>query len=183
MNVLFLIILYSCFIFFFTIKIKPPPEWSAHSKNLDHDYSFQQVVNQTGDSLLEGCYMIDNSPYMKTSNYEFSSMASQKQNYYFGDSTPSIEEAEDRHWGEVGKSSIRSYAMNNDISLFGDDCHVWNLNKFTSYESMIHYKETHENYHVSFYRSIAVQLRTKIHKNRGFLSLDLNALRDSLRRH
>lgn len=48
-----------------------------------------------------------------------------------------IEQMEDRFWIGLGDTEAL-YAMDNEFSLFPDDCTVWNLSKFTQNESLIH---------------------------------------------
>lgn len=45
---------------------------------------------------------------------------------------------EDIFWDGRPKKNNIQYAINNNISLFGDDVIIWNLNKFTNAESKIH---------------------------------------------
>lgn len=108
---------------------------------------FEDIRSQKGESLQGGGIMIDNSEHNKMSSFDFSAMAHEKQKQFFGDNNPSIAEEEDLHWAELWRES-KIYAMNNPLSLFGDDCQVWNLDRFTSYESLIHYVETYHNYEV-----------------------------------
>lgn len=103
---------------------------------------------QTRRKMGEG-FEVDNSTETDMTFDEFAKMAFQKQKFYFGDRIPTVSEAEDRHWDEAFNSSSKGYAMYNDLSLFDDECTTWNLDKFTCYESMIHYKDTHEHYPVS----------------------------------
>lgn len=49
---------------------------------------------------------------------------------------------EDEFWESLNSEEERPYAIENDISLFAQQCKHWNLNRFTSKESLIHGHET-----------------------------------------
>lgn len=109
---------------------------------------------QKSERMPEGGIMIDNIIQSNMSSSEFAAMADRKQQQYFGETDPTISQAEDCHWTELCKAT-KSYAMNNAISLFSEDCEVRNLDQFTSYESLIHYDSSHHNMkeclHINFY--------------------------------
>lgn len=48
----------------------------------------------------------------------------------------SFEDIEDNFWDM--KPTTAKYAINNEISLFGDDVKLWNLSRFTNAESNLH---------------------------------------------
>lgn len=48
-----------------------------------------------------------------------------------------LEEIEDIFW-RSGISKSRKYAIDNEITLFGDDVEMWNLSKLTNEHSNIH---------------------------------------------
>lgn len=62
---------------------------------------------------------------------------------YFGNRNPSIDEIENLYWKNILTES--KYGCNNEMSLFGDNVHFWNLDRFTSKESNIHSQQTHHN--------------------------------------
>lgn len=62
---------------------------------------------------------------------------------HFDSRNPTIDEIENLYWKNIKKK--RKYASNNEMSLFGDDVQHWNLDRFTSKESNIHFRQTHHN--------------------------------------
>lgn len=111
---------------------------------------FKDIYLQNAESLAEGGLNIDSSKAMNMTSSAFSAMARQRHHELFGDRSPTIQEAEDLHWSEFCKSS-KLYAMNNSLSLFGDDCELWNLDRFTSRESLIHYEQSHHQHNVCIF--------------------------------
>ena len=116
---------------------------------------FEEIYEQRGEELTKGGFNLNVDKYRNMTSAEFAKVAREKHLAYYGDRIPTIAEAEDLHWSELCKSS-KLYAMNNSMSLFGDDCQVWNLDRFTSYESLIHYDETHHKQQVCIFRYIYV---------------------------
>lgn len=53
-------------------------------------------------------------------------------------------ELEDSHWQNLAQRTSKGckliplYAIDNEFSLYPEDCEFWNMNKFTGKESMIH---------------------------------------------
>lgn len=65
----------------------------------------------------------------------------------FGGKKLTVEQIEDLHWRMILEK--KSYALNNDISLFGNGVQHFNLDRFTNAESNIHDAETHHGRKVS----------------------------------
>lgn len=91
---------------------------------------------------------------------DFIKAANEKQNAFFGDSEPSIDEIEDLYWN-VMCSEEKLYAQNNQISLFGENVKIWNLDKFTNKESIIHSDVTHHYDTVSILKTISNHLMSE----------------------
>lgn len=67
---------------------------------------------------------------------KFSTMAKRKEKD-FGSLT--IKQAEDLFWDAQRMEKKRPYyGLDNEFSLFGDGCNMWNINKFTHVESLLH---------------------------------------------
>lgn len=71
-----------------------------------------------------------------------------------------VQEIEDVFWAKI-ETEEKSYAMNNEISLFGNDVALWNLDRFTRAESNIHSSAPHQTLKVNFLRKIALYFRRK----------------------
>lgn len=79
---------------------------------------------------------------------EFVNSSTEQARSFFGESKPTIEQIEELHWSELMKSE-KKYSIDNELSLFGTDCKVWNLDRFTIKESNIHGITTHHTQRVS----------------------------------
>ncbi|XP_055306843.1 lysine-specific demethylase 4D-like [Sitodiplosis mosellana] len=120
-------------------KVIPPKEWQAHSKLVDPDYILKTVVNQVGEDLSGGAFSVStDSTQMTYSEFEEWAMFAEANL-----SGLTIEEIEDQHWANMHLE--RKYAINNEISLFGD-VQVWNLDELTKNESNLHFAQPHHNY-------------------------------------
>lgn len=117
---------------------------AAFQRNSKEDYVFKEIFMQKGECMPGGGVNLDISKQHDMTQREFKELAQEKLTEYFGNRIPTITEAEDRHWLEICQTT-KLYAMNNPLSLFGDDCHEWNLDRFTSHESLIHYEKTHHS--------------------------------------
>lgn len=62
---------------------------------------------------------------------------------HFGSQNPTIDDIENLYWKNILKEN--KYGCNNEMSLFGDNVDYWNLDRFTSKESNIHFRQTHHN--------------------------------------
>lgn len=51
-------------------------------------------------------------------------------------------EMENTFWAQITKGA--QYSLNNKFSLFGDSCQIWNLDRFTKKESLIHSTKPHQ---------------------------------------
>lgn len=133
------------------LQIKPPKEWSPHVKTIPDDFIFEGIYEQTAVEFPKGGYDLDVKEHANMTAGEFRQYAREKHLAYYGEKeVPTIIEAEDMHWSELCKSK-KLYAMNNSMSLFDEECKVWNLDQFTSNESLIHYKDTHHRHKVCIY--------------------------------
>lgn len=74
----------------------------------------------------------DDQPQMTYA--KFSMLAKKAENKFEG---KTIEQMEDLFWLGLGETEAL-YGMNNEFSLFPEDCTMWNLGKFTQNESLIH---------------------------------------------
>lgn len=100
-------------------------------------------VTQTSEKLAFGCFDVLNSDCREMTLEEFKTLAEVEISL-------NVDEAEDAFWGQVTKERI--YAINNSISLFGDETLIWNLDTFTSDESSIHTKPSHRHLKVSVFQ-------------------------------
>lgn len=100
------------------------------------------VVNQVGEKLLGGAISISTDSSQMT-YAKFVEISKEKEEKLSG---LSMEEIEDTHWRQI--CSERKYAINNNISLFGD-VKIWNLDKLTKTESNIHSTKPHHMCDVS----------------------------------
>lgn len=55
----------------------------------------------------------------------------------------SVSDWEDKFWASLSGEEVHPYGIDNPVSLFPETCKYWNLNKFTSLESLIHNKNIH----------------------------------------
>lgn len=94
------------------------------------------VECQSTSKLQLGGFNLTTNEIESMSYNEYVNYANGEMNKYFSDHQPSIDEIENLYWKKI--LSGTKYANNNDMSLFGDDVYVWNLNRFTSKESNIH---------------------------------------------
>lgn len=72
---------------------------------------------------------------------------SKREENELGLSQLSVDEIEKLYWDRICLQ--RKYAINNNMSLFGDNTTIWNLDKFTNAESNIHSTQTHHELNVS----------------------------------
>lgn len=101
-------------------------------------------ITQTVKKLPFGCFDVSFDEYREMTHGEFKTLAESKATEI---NFENIDKAEDVFWNQVTKQRI--YAINNPISLFGDETKVWNLDKFTKDESCIHSKPSHRLLKVS----------------------------------
>lgn len=105
------------------------------------------VVMQKAEKLTGGASRL--SMDSTTMAYaEFEHLSKQKEIELFGPTGVSIQQIEDLHWAK-NCTDQRLYAINNNLSLFGDDVLMWNLDRFTKHESIIHSARTHHVLDVS----------------------------------
>lgn len=93
---------------------------------------------------------IEQMPYC-----EFKKITKEKESELFGDREFKIEEIEDLHWQKISEEKM--YAIDNPISLFGNETVVWNLDRLTKLESNIHFKRTHHELDVSIFFQFVVE--------------------------
>lgn len=134
-------ILFSISVF---LQIKPPKEWSVHSQNIPDGYILQEVYEQAGERMEHGGFNIDVTKHDDMPASVFAAKTHESYQRYFGGRKPTIEEAEDLYWSDLCEKS-KIYAMNNPLTLFGNECKEWNMDQFTAKDSLIHYEETHHN--------------------------------------
>lgn len=78
---------------------------------------------------------------------EFIKLVEAETKNYFDGRKLSIEEIENIYWQNI--TNDRHYAIDNELSLFGEDTITWNLDRFTDVESNIHFKKPHNLVEVS----------------------------------
>lgn len=106
------------FLLFKYFQIIPPPEWCSQTKEMGEDTIFQMCVTQSVQKLPFGCFDVV---------IKVEAIDEMDEDY-----------AEDLFWKHITKQ--RMYAISNPMSLFGDECNAWNLDKFTKDDSSIHSK-------------------------------------------
>lgn len=121
----------------FLLKIVPPSEFEPHSKQISGRKVLNPVALQTIAPIRNtNCSRIsyDNETSMTYAN--FSKLAMEKQSEF---ESLSIEEMENRFWNPARMhKNVAQYGLDNSFSLFGNECQLWNLSKFTNIESLIH---------------------------------------------
>lgn len=116
-------------------KVIPPLGWDAKSKNVEDGFRLKKVVVQTATKRNEGAYHMYHRSEKTMTFKKFKETAGAAL-------LESVSEVEDRFCGEVNGMQ-RNYAINNEMSLFGAEVDLWNLDRFTEKESIIHSKTTH----------------------------------------
>ncbi|XP_055312027.1 probable lysine-specific demethylase 4A [Sitodiplosis mosellana] len=117
-------------------KVIPPPEWEPKSKIIPGEFMLENVYSQRHDKLQHGGYEIINTKLDPMTYSHYVQLATANE----------CEINEDKFWENVAsKSSSNLYAIDNDISLFGDDVSLWNLSKLTKTHSNIHGTNTTMN--------------------------------------
>ena len=130
-------------ILLFHQKVIPPKEWNAHSKFVDPDYHLKTVVTQVGEDLSGGAFSVTTeSTEMTYSDFEKYAVAAEED---LSDMT--FQQIEGQHWSNMHIE--RKYAINNEISLFGNVV-LWNLDTLTSKEPNLHFSKPHHHYEVNF---------------------------------
>lgn len=105
---------------------------------------------QKYSKLSLGCYELSNEQPTERTYEDFQSLAKAQTIKIFGAiEFEDVERTEDMFWSQMNIES-REYAMDNELSLFGDDVAAWNLDKFTKDESSIHTKPSHRFLKVIF---------------------------------
>lgn len=112
------------------------------------DFELATVIEQKSHKLMLGGFEVAPSTETSMTYRDFAQISQQKDEEF---SSLSIEQIEDMVWEKMEDYEMnKSYAINNEISLFGDDTCVWNLDRFTKSESNIHTTKTHHSQKVSF---------------------------------
>lgn len=130
-----------------SFKIIPPPEWSPNSRNIPNDFELNTVVKQSADELKSGIFDLFTNDVKKMPYGEFIKLVEAETKNYFDGRKLSIEEIENIYWQNI--TNDRHYAIDNELSLFGEDTITWNLDRFTDVESNIHFKKPHNLVEVS----------------------------------
>lgn len=117
-------------------KIIPPSRFNAYSKEMNRDMVLSHVMIQRVDSIKirnDIAYELSGSRQKMT----YEQFIKKVKNYdLVGKSDETMEEMA---WQKLEAGRLTScYSVDNDISLFGDECKRMNLNKFTRAESLIH---------------------------------------------
>lgn len=86
--------------------------------------------------------------FIKTPLGQFKQQCSDSERKFFGGGSLSVDAIEDIFWAQLCKAD-KCYSLNNEISLFPDSLHIWNLNRLTDAESNLHGKRTHHFIDVS----------------------------------
>lgn len=107
------------------------------------------ILKQKATKLKHGGFdlSLDPSKPLAMTFGEYAKMSVSNEKKWFGKNR-SLANIEDQHWLKLCKTN-KLYAMNNQISLFGDDVTTWNLDRFTKAESNIHGNQTHHTLDVS----------------------------------
>lgn len=122
-------------------KIVPPPGFDPKSREINPTTVLKRVVKLSAESMsikndtaFELSY--ENGQTMK---YEkFKRQALQNESKLHGLTEAEIE---DRAWQQLEQGSLNAlYAINNEFTLFNDQCRFGNLSKFSTRESIIHQK-------------------------------------------
>lgn len=92
--------------------------------------------------------LADPGKFEKLPHAKFVEITKKHEKKLFGDRNLSIKDIEDLHWQKLCTTG-KQYAINNQISLFGDGVNIWNLDRFTTAESNIHGRDTHHTLQVS----------------------------------
>lgn len=129
----------------YILKVIPPPEWSSNSESIKNNFVLKEVGSLNCESLLLGGKEVFYTEFDQMSYRDFMAYSTEKEKVYID---KSLEELEDIFWkSEIAKP--KKYAINNEMSLFGDDVDIWNLSKFTNFQSNIH--ATHYYRNVRFF--------------------------------
>lgn len=81
---------------------------------------------------------------------EYVELSNAKAQSLFGGRELCIEDIEEMFWEKISTDE-KYYAIDNQLSLFGEETKIWNLDQFTSAQSNIHWEKTHHEVKVSVY--------------------------------
>lgn len=122
------------FTIFWQFKVIPPLEYTVKSKSLPKGYILRDVVRQKtkkNSNSFEISY--ENKTTMALKDFEVEAMKNTH-----GLNLKNVSEYEDAFWSSLGGEEEHLYGIDNNISLFNKCCKHWNLNRFSSTESLIH---------------------------------------------
>lgn len=114
------------------------------SKSLPDSFILKTVVTQFRDEIAaspSSAFNLNFETSEKMTYAEYVRMAMEIEAPF---KKMTIAQIEDRFWqnaDEVAKGTAKfvpKYAIDNEVSLFPDTCPIWDLNKFSAKESLIH---------------------------------------------
>lgn len=114
-------------------QIIPPPEFSAFTKTLPKDYEMVNVVMQKAETLGKGY----NLRYTKQGKVKFQKFEAMAKKMEAKTKSTDLSALEDEFWASLSRNSVQ-YGIDNEISLFDEECSNWNLGKLSSTDSLIH---------------------------------------------
>lgn len=98
------------------------------------------MVQQTTQKLENGCYEICYENKTKMTVEKFKLREAREANGFI---PKSMAKLEDEFWASMCSKEERYYGMENDVSLFNENCQHWILGKFTPMDSLIHTNDKH----------------------------------------
>lgn len=129
-------------------QIIPPQEWSPESQEVESDLKLTTVISQKAKKLLLGGFDLAFSKKPTSMLYaKYSKLSIARENRH-DIGNMSLANIEDMHWKTICESA-KLYALNNQMSLFGENVQIWNLDRFTKSHSSIHGTQPHKKMKVS----------------------------------
>lgn len=127
-------------------QINPPPEFSPFTQKLPNDYRLVNVVKQSVESIGNGFNLL----YAKQKPIRLEKFQTMAKGMEAEIKSESLDALENRFWETLSSNNAIMYGIDNEISLFGDKCKIWNLNKLSPRESSIHGQQLMRGINSSF---------------------------------
>lgn len=118
-------------------------EWNMTSKKAEGNFPIPTAVIQNVYGASQGAYLMSyDEETVKTMTYsEFSKTATSFE-AKFASENETAAETENSYWQYIKGRKTRMdkpiYGIDNPISLFPESCDVWNMNKLSQNDSLIH---------------------------------------------
>lgn len=126
----------------------PPESWSAKTKPIPNDFILNNVMKQKGSAIGKGVVDVNSKKSVNMRFDDFAKNAEELKTKLLGEGRVTIPEIENITWRTMC-TTAKSYATENEGTLFNDDVGLWNLDRFTNQQSNIHSKNTHHTSVVS----------------------------------